>query len=271
MQIDTNPLTTLAVLKTWLGITSSSDDIVLQWSIDRASRIVQSYCGRNFTETRYYEIKDGSSRDRLRLDNYPVSIVRFVGVGWNSVMTVSSTVNTDAIATVSVDADHLHLFRTESTGSETSTQVTFGSHDTTSELVAHTNTVAGFSASLLLNVPARYLRKLAGRSLIYGPAYLEAPTTSFDNYQIDLDAGVIYGDQLRLYRSILVDYTAGYATIPSDVENAVISVASRLYRNRTRDPGIQSESLGGYSYSLRSTADLDAEEKSMLSAYRRIR
>jgi len=271
LQIDTNPLTTLAVLKTWLGITSSSDDIVLQWSIDRASRIVQSYCGRNFTETRYYEIKDGTSRTRMRLDNYPVSIVRFVGIGWDSVMTVSGTDKTDAIATVSVDADHVHLFRTASTGIETSTTVTFGSHDVTSELTAHINTVSGFSASLLLNVPSRYLRKLAGRSLIYGPAYLEAPTDAFDDYQIDLDAGIIYGDQLRLHRSILVDYTAGYATIPTDVENAVISVAARLYRGRTRDPGVQSESLGGYSYSLRASGDLDASEKAMLNAYRRLR
>ncbi|MFN9960056.1 MAG: head-tail connector protein, partial [bacterium] len=54
MQIDSNPLTTLAKLKTWLGITTVADDAVLQWSIEAASRAVQTYCGRNFTETRYY-------------------------------------------------------------------------------------------------------------------------------------------------------------------------------------------------------------------------
>ena len=271
MQIDSNNLTTLAKLKTWLGITSADTDAVLQWSIDSASRAVQAYCGRNFTESRYYEIRDGSETRKIALRQYPVSIVRFIGIGWDTVLTVSSTVTSDAASTVAVNTDHLHLYRMSSTGTETSTTVSFGNHQTSDELATHILTVSGFSASSVLNVPAVYIRKIAGRSLRYAPAYLEAPTDSIDDYQIDLDSGVLYGAQLVANRSILIDYTAGFATIPSDVESAVISVAARLFRDRTRDPGLNSESLGGYSYSRRAGSEIGAEEARMLAPYRRLR
>lgn len=271
MQIDSNPLTTLAKLKTWLGITSVENDAVLQWSIDSASRAVQTYCGRNFTETRYYEIRDGSESRRIALANYPVSFVRFVGVGWDSVMTVSSTISTDAVSTVSLGAGQLHLYRMSSTGTESNDQVNFSNHQTSTELATHISTITGFSASALLDVPAVYIRKLAGRSLKNGSAYLEAPTDGLEDYQVDLDSGVLYGAQLGLNRSLLVDYTAGYATIPYDVEMATLSVSARLFRDRTRDPGLNSESLGGYSYSRRGGSEISTEEARMLAPYRRLR
>lgn len=271
MAIDTNNLTTLAVLKTWLGVTDTADDIVLQWSIQQASRIVQTHCARNFTEQRYYEIRDTYGAMRLALEQSPVTVVRFVGVGWDSVVSINSTNSTDAFASVAVDADQVHLTRVTSTGSETNSQVPFGSHDVSSEVVQHINTVSGFSAGLILNVPSRYIRRLAGRDVRNSTAYLEAPTEGLDDYQIDLDRGMIYGKTLDRYRSVLVDYTAGYATIPTDVELATLTIAARSYRARTRDRSIASESLGGYSYSTRSLVEIEDEEKRMLAPYRRIR
>lgn len=271
MAIDTNNLTTLAVLKTWLGVTDTADDIVLQWSIQQASRIVQTHCARNFTEQRYYEIRDTYGAMRLALEQSPVTVVRFVGVGWDSVLSINSTNSTDAFASVAVDADQVHLTRVSSTGTETASQVSFGSHDVSSEVVNHINTISGFSAGLILNVPSRYIRRLAGRDVRNSTAYLEAPTEGLDDYQIDLDRGMIYGKTLDRYRSVLVDYTAGYATIPTDVELATLTIAARSYRARTRDRSIASESLGGYSYSTRSLVEIEDEEKRMLAPYRRIR
>jgi hypothetical protein len=271
LAIDTNNLTTLAVLKTWLGVTDTSDDMVLQWSINQASRIVQTHCARNFTEQRYYEIRDTTGQTRLSLYNYPVTVIRFVGVGWDSVISVNSTISTDAMATVAVDADQVHLTRVSSTGPETSSQAAFGSHDVSSELVAHINGITGFSAALLLNVPSRYIRRLAGRDIRNSTAYLEAPTEGFDDYIPEIDNGIIFGKTLDRYRSILIDYTAGYASIPADVELATLTIAARVYRNRTRDRGISSESLGGYSYSIRSLVEVEDEEKRMLAPYRRLR
>ena len=48
-------------------------------------------------------------------------------------------------------------------------------------------------------------------------------------------------------------------------------MASRLYKGRTRDEGVQSESLGGYSYTLRSSSELDASAKDLLAGWRSLR
>lgn len=271
MAIDANSLVTLADLKNYAGITVGTDDVLLQQTIDRASAIVCSFCGRKFVEQTWVEVRDTYGQERIALKQSPISVVRFVGVGWDSVLTVQSTTASDAFASVAMNGEHLHLYRIDSSGSATSTNVSIASHDTTNELASHINGITGFSASSLLNVPAKYIRKLVGRDLKNSVAYLEAPTDSFYDYHADLDAGIVYGKQLALYRSMLIDYTAGYATIPLDVQQATMMIASRIYRGRTRDLGVQSESLGGYSYSLRGSAEIDAEARELLMPYRRLR
>jgi len=271
MAVDAASLITLSDLKAQLGIASTTDDAVLERCIDRASKAVESYCARVFKENRYYETHDTTGQPRLVLKQNPVSVVRFVGYEWDNALTVSSTVASDAMVTVSVDSDHIHLYRVSSTGAETSTQVTFASHDTTAELATHISTLTGFSASSLINLPSRYLRKAAGLNLLSSTAYLGAWSGGFNDYQIDLDSGIVFGPQLKQYRSMFVDYTAGYATVPYDVQEATTMIASRIYNGRKRDSGLASESLGGYSYSVRSSAEVDAEARELLSTYRRIR
>jgi len=48
-------------------------------------------------------------------------------------------------------------------------------------------------------------------------------------------------------------------------------IAQRIYHGRKRDMGVGSESLGGYSYSLRGSAEIDMEAKMLLDPYRRLR
>ena len=186
-------------------------------------------------------------------------------------LTVSSTVSSDVMVTVSVDSDHLHLYRVSSTGAETSTQVTFASHDTTAEMAAHILTQTGFSATSLFNLPSRYLRKMSGISLKTSTAYLGAWKGGFNDYEVDLDTGIVYGKQMSGYRAMFVDYTGGYASVPYDVQEATTMIASRMFNGRKRDGGLSSESLGGYSYSLRSSGEFDAEARELLVPYRRIR
>jgi hypothetical protein len=271
MAIDANSLVTLADFKNYAGITVGTDDVLLQQTIDRASAVVCAYCGRKFVQQTFLEIRDTYGHERIALKQSPVSVVRFVGVGWDSAMTVQSTVSTDAFSSVSLDYEHVHLHRVQSTGASQTTTINLASHDTSVEMAAHINTVTGFSATALLNVPSTYLRKLVGRDLKNSVAYLEAPTDSLYDYQADLDAGILYGKQLALYRSMLIDYTAGYATIPLDVQQATMMIAARIFNGRKRDTGVQSESLGGYSYSLRGSAEVDAEAKELLTPHRRIR
>lgn len=271
MTISADALTSLATFKAFLGITSTTDNTILEDSINRASAMIQRFCARNFVSQRYYEWHDTYGADRVMLKHNPVENVRFVGVGGDNVLSVDATISTDAATTISADDTHIHLFRVDSTGSEHSTTLTYAAHDTTTEMATAIGNTTGFDASALLNVPSKYIRRLAGRDLRQQTATLEAPTEGLTDYVIDYDRAIVYGPSLRRYQGMLIDYTGGYSTIPYDVEQATISIATRLYRGRQRDPGVSSESLGGYSYSLRSGSELDAEMRSMLDPWRRLR
>jgi hypothetical protein len=47
---------------------------------------------------------------------------------------------------------------------------------------------------------------------------------------------------------VKVEYTGGYATIPEDLQQAVVEIVKGLYQQRTEDTTIESEKLGDYSY-----------------------
>lgn len=271
MAVDSNQLTTLAVLKSWLGISVSTDDTILGYAIDRASKAVQAYCGRNFTSQRYLEIYDGAT-SRLALYQNPVVSIRNIGTGWDSVASISATNATDVFVSVSVLDASILLHRVTSAGAEVDTTATFAAYPTSALMAAYISTVSGFSASNFTDVDIRYVRKLGGRNLKRTTAYFEAPTDSFYDYQVDLDAGIVHGAFLPTRRSVLVDYTAGFAVIPEDVEQASTSIAARFYHARARDSGLASESLGGYSYSAGpSSVGIDALERELLAPWRRIR
>lgn len=271
MAISTNSLVTLTTLKAFLGITTTTDDAILEATIDRSSDYIRRYCARNFVAARYYEWKDTYGANRVTLRHNPVTNVRFVGVGGDNVVSVNSSISTDAAATISVDDVHVHLFRVESNGQEHSTTINFSSQKTTNDLAAQISATTGFTASALLNVKTNYLRKLAGRDLKQQTCLLEAPTEGLTDYTVDYHRGIIYGPTLSRYQGILVDYTGGFDAVPYDIQQATIEMATRLYRGRKRDPGLASESLGGYSYSTRSVSEVDASTKMILDGYRRLR
>jgi len=71
-------------------------------------------------------------------------------------------------------------------------------------------------------------------------------------------------------KSVLVEYTAGYATVPDDIEQACIEIAAMMYRDRRRDAGLASESLGDYSYTRANRAEVDAVMAGLLTDWREI-
>jgi hydrogenase/urease accessory protein HupE len=271
MAVDPNSLTTLANLKADLGITSATDDAILERFIDRASATVERFLGRPIKSRSVVEWHDTYGADRMVLKITPVTAIRFVGVGEDAALTVGSTTATDATVSVAVSDTAVTLYRMEANGTETTTTLAFASYPTTTDLATAIGATAGFSASALLDRPSRRLRRLAGRDLINATVNLECADESLLDYMADMDRGIIYGRQLSRYRSVLVEYTGGHATVPYDIEQATITLASRLYWARQRDSGVSSESLGGYSYSLRGAAEIDSEMRAMLSAWRTIR
>jgi hypothetical protein len=271
MAVDTYALTSLANLKSYLGITSSSDDTILEKSIDRASDIAERYMGRKILSRAYVEWRDTYGQERIRLYQYPASIIRFVGIGYNAAITVGATNPLDPAVSVTVSDSAVILYRQVAAGTDTTTTLTFATYPTTALMATAINATTGFSGSVVLDLPSRYIRRMSGRTLRNATVNLEAPDQAMEDYLADLDTGVVYGRQLTGYRSVLIDYTAGYATTPDDIEQAVLMIAASLFHGRKRDPNLASESLGGYSYSLRAPGQSQEEARSLLDAFKTLR
>jgi hypothetical protein len=84
-----NNLTTLAAVKTYLGIPTTTQDLFISSLIPRASDQVQRYCGQEFPTKSYAGYKlNGTGTDRIVLPGPPVLSVSAVQIG-STVVTAS--------------------------------------------------------------------------------------------------------------------------------------------------------------------------------------
>jgi hypothetical protein len=67
-----------------------------------------------------------------------------------------------------------------------------------------------------------------------------------------------YAREQTAYPYTQVIYTGGYATIPDDLAECALWLASQMYRERGVNYAVQSESLGHYSYTLANSANGNA-------------
>jgi hypothetical protein len=95
-----------------------------------------------------------------------------------------------------------------------------------------------------------------GEPLMLGQAPIENAVVTVDGtdldsttYIADPDPGLLYNTVQPLVwtatDSIVVQYTAGFAEIPDDVQHAVISLCTMSYRARSRDPMLRMRETPG--------------------------
>lgn len=76
MAIHAYALTTLAELKTYMGITGVAEDTLLESLIDAATDLIELFCNRRFKKTTYTdELYDGNGKTILFMKNYPIVTV----------------------------------------------------------------------------------------------------------------------------------------------------------------------------------------------------
>ena len=123
---------------------------------------------------------------------------------------------------------------------------------------------------------------------VYGPDGWTYPTA------IDADAGAVMLDHaswgplradwyqgsvlgaLRDFDSagwggnrVMVQYRAGYETIPADIDQIARELAATMYYSIGEDASLQSESIGGYTYTLADQTNLTEAMRTALSKYTR--
>lgn len=206
MSLNTNALTTVARVKTFLEISVATYDSILESLINMATDFVERECDRTFVSTAYSnELYDGTGTKRLLLKHFPVSS----------------------------------------------------------------------SATFTLEQRDTDLRD----------AYWSAIDSNL--YHVDYETGIVefigrsFVEVPDKYR---VSYTAGYAfkndaaplvTLESlkigDLEYAVWKLVAKLFQNRKANTGIQSETIGNYSVTLRASMMADPEVQNILNSYKRPR
>ena len=286
MAVGTYALTSLANLKSWLGITASTDDAVLERAIDRATARIESHLGRQILSRSYSEWRNGCGVTSIHLNQWPVTQVTNVWTGNRAAIVIGATSGyIRASVSVNQETDTPALVTTTTTdaGVTVATTHDFDTLKTTADVVTSgILTVPGYTASLSYNTRSVQLRPRAGADAVLATVTLFAADTASE-YTYDYDRGILSIDPSSFaywpmdagvmpdaVKSVLVEYTAGYDTVPDDIEQACIEIAALMYRDRKRDGNIASESLGDYSYTRASRAEIAGLMSSLLDNYREL-
>lgn len=73
-------LVTTAAVKTFLDITSTSEDSLLDTLVNSMSKAIATFCGRKFVSETFTEYYDGSGLPDLILKNYPIISVTSLNI-----------------------------------------------------------------------------------------------------------------------------------------------------------------------------------------------
>ena len=285
MAVGPYALTSLSNLKSWLGITTSTDDAVLEAAIDRATSRIESYLERNIKERSYAEWRSGEGVSTIRLYQWPVSQVTSVFSGNIAVMVIGAKGN-NLRASIAVNQETptpaVVATYTDIAGATTATSIPFATYPTVSDVAAQIGATGAFNATVTKNLRAVQMRPRAGADCVlasmtlYGADTPSEFTYDYERGRLTIDRSwfaywpLQKGIMPNVAKSILIEYTAGYATVPDDIEQACIEVASMLYRDRRRDGNLQSEGLGDYNYSRATVAEMNAKLDSLLERWKEI-
>ena len=295
MAVGTYALTTLAGLKAHLGITVSTYDTILEQYIDHASAKIERWIGRQIKLRNYSEWYGGNDVRSVRVKQYPINNVVGVYTGLAAALTIASTVSSDVRLTVSINTDPLGtvangvlapcavLTRTTTAGTTTTDTLLFSTYPTTTLLVAAINAITGYSASVSTAMRCAQLHPRAGGDIKMATVMLTGVNVSsefvYDSYlgivTIRQDAFPTMASHSARYpsalQSTLIEYSAGYTTVPDDIHQACLVIAGTMYLSRKSDTSLQSESLGDYSYSMASADSSRAMMEDMLGSWKEIR
>lgn len=238
---------------------------------------IKAYCGRDLESTTYKELYSGSGNQELILRQYPIISVQRISIGREPIITVK---NTNQFTSASVSVTSTNVVLTLDGGSSTSLAI--ATYTTATTMVDAINAVgSGWVAELVNSTYAtyktRYLFAMGGKEVIDSQwVYLNAPwavTIDYDDIHPVMPIITKYDGWPTGTKNIYVDYTAGYATIPDDLQYAVkIMVKSAYSKHQECSFGVGSYSIAGMTKSfegigVNSYAPVEAMQ--VLDSYRR--
>lgn len=89
-------------------------------------------------------------------------------------------------------------------------------------------------------------------------------------YTLDPETGEVYGRFPRGDQMLRIDYTAGYAAIPQDIQEAVVQMCVWLYQSGRVNTAFKSAHLGAASYEMMTMPGFPPMVKTVLDQHRAI-
>jgi hypothetical protein len=280
-----------------------ADEPAISTLISAACRAIQRYCRRDFVQQQYDEVYSGLGDRRLILRQYPLLSVQSVRYRPVVVLKVINNLANTPIARITVTNVGVTLTWITSGVVNTNSTVTFANNPTIVSLGNAIQAIgngwsvasAGYDQWPAADIycpngivgSAGPLPASAGALTTAGQfAELRMHTYELAGYQLEQRRGwllraIPYTDPELLHPEDLiwppginnfrVQYTAGYVTVPEDVQEACAELVQSWFIQRGRDLTLQSESIhGSYSYAAAlSRAQLPDRIKMILRPYRR--
>lgn len=220
-----------------------------------ADAAAKSYMGRTLESGSYSQrIPAARPMEPMHLDEFPVTSVESINIASSNALDVWNA--GAARATVSINETGVHL-REFFGGVWIPTSILFATATTLDDLVTAIQAVAGsrwdaeLSSEVLGTEPSSELTSLVGPLNVAGSVHATLQLMDGDvPTDWDYDEGKFWLTECgaREGETILVNYSAGYATIPPDVVKAVGLLAAEIYAqsNASVAAGMRREKLGDY-------------------------
>lgn len=263
-------LTTRYLFKLYAGITSTTDDALIDILIDDASSQIAEVCQRTFELTTYKLWLDGNGSSMLLLPDWPVTVVYKIAGDMDDVMDVEFE-GSGIHADVTVDDTNCTLHYVDNSGDEQTTSLALSTYKTATTLAAAINAVSGWTATLqsaYANEATLFLRPVFGaNTLSTDYVTLEVPD---DGYDVILDSEtdrVVRRKNARTfpcgYSNIFCWFKAGYTLpvdnsehtgldtdgdVPKGLTLYTNQVVKKVYKERKKDVSLKSEKIDDYSY-----------------------
>ena len=228
-------------------------------------KYVKEYCRRDFESASYTETHDGKSGS-IFLNEYPITALSRITVGKDEAFYVNNT-GTTSYATCSCDGTN---FTCNLNGVDS--DLALVTYTTLTTLVDAINALGdGWTATLSgsAGILSSEIIDFYGRNCLdTNIAYIEIRDESLTDFELNPNTGEINHTFPVGFQNIFVSYTAGYTTIPTDLQMAVKILVQYIYSK------VQEDNLGNEYYSLGDvkkalTNEFPIEVKKILMSYKR--
>lgn len=274
-------LTTAAEIQACIPNGSTVPSAVVSSLLAAADAAAKTYLGRNIESATYTEhVSAARVGEQMFLNEIPVISIQSANIAQSNAMDVW---NAGAVrATVQV-VDTGLLFREFVAGAWIETPIPFATYTTLSAMKLAIEAVSGLrwhaelSTEVFGTEPSTDLCELIGPIDIANSKH----KTLFllDGVPVvgwDYPTGSFWFTECGTAENetVVVKYTAGYATVPADVSRGVAMLAAEMYAQsqQSAGAGTKREKLGSYEIELyeNATAVLSPSVKALLCRYRRV-